>query len=103
MYGFTSFCTCAKSHSGFCFPLKHSNDSAYRQRWPRSDCVGERADLGRRCPYMPENMFLHGTTYRRCVLKAKLIILKLKKVNQTLSQSGNFVRNLEPMETLNQI
>ena len=61
--GFTSFCTCEKSHPGICSPLKHSvvyNGSVCGQRRPRSDCADAQSDLGLRCPHMPEDTFPYG-------------------------------------------
>ena len=62
--------TCAKcaltqslDHPGICLPLKHSivsNDSVCGQRMPWSDYADAQADLGLRCPHMPEETFLHG-------------------------------------------
>ena len=50
-----------KVSSGICFPLKHpvvSNDSvSYGQRRPWSACADAQADLGLRCPHMPEDTF----------------------------------------------
>ena len=39
-----------------------SNDSGSRQRKSWSDCADAQADLGLRCPHMPEDAFLHGAT-----------------------------------------
>ena len=53
--GFTSSCTCAKSHPGICFPLKHSivsNDSVSGQRRSRSDCASAQSHLGICCPHL---------------------------------------------------
>ena len=55
---------CLKSHPGICSPLIHSivsNDSSISgQRRPWSDCADAQADLGLRCPYMPDDTFSHG-------------------------------------------
>ena len=51
---------CAKSHPDICSPLIHSivsNDSVSGQRRPWSDCADAQADLGIRCPHMPETSF----------------------------------------------
>ena len=57
---------CETYHLGLCSPFIHSvvsNDSVGRQWRPRSACADAQADLGLRCPYMPEDMFLawHST------------------------------------------
>ena len=60
MGGFTSCCTCAKSHPGICSPLKHSivsKDSVCGQWRPWSDCAYAQADLGLRCPHFTEGKF----------------------------------------------
>ena len=53
-----------KVSAGICSPLIHSvvsNDSGSGQWRPWSDCADAQADLGLRCPHMPEDMFSHGT------------------------------------------
>ena len=48
MCGFTSSCTCAKSHPGICSPFKQSvvfNDSVCWKRRPWSDCAHVQYDL----------------------------------------------------------
>ena len=42
-----------------------SNDSVCGQRMPWSDCADAQADLGLRCPYMPEDTFSHGAAHFR--------------------------------------
>ena len=62
MCGFTSFCRCAKPHPALCSPVKCSivfNESVCGQRKPWSDCADAQADLGIRCPHMPEDTFSH--------------------------------------------
>ena len=57
MCRFTSFCACARSRSCISSLLIHSlvfNVSVSRQCIPSSDCVDALADLGLRCPHMPE-------------------------------------------------
>ena len=41
-----------------------SNDSVRVQRRPGSDCADAQADLGLRCPQMPEDTFSHGAANR---------------------------------------
>ena len=63
MCAFASSCACTKSYPGIFFPLKHSlaaNDSVCGQQRPWSDFANAQADLGRRCPHMPKDTFLHG-------------------------------------------
>ena len=63
MCGFTSFCTCAKSHLDICSPLKHSiasNDFDCGQRRSWSDCAHAQADLGLCYPHMPADTRSHG-------------------------------------------
>ena len=36
------------------------------------ECADAQADLGFRCPHMPEDMFSHGTDQIYCVLKINL-------------------------------
>ena len=70
MRGFTSSCTCAMFHPGIYSPLKQSivaNDSNCGQRRPWSDCADAQANLGLRCPHMPEDTFSHGTAHLRTV------------------------------------
>ena len=60
------------SHPVICYPLIHSvvsNDSVSGQRRPWSDCADAQADLGFRCPHMPDMFFffvffLHCLTIR---------------------------------------
>ena len=55
MCGFTSSCTCAKSHPGIYSPFKHSivaNDSVCELRRPWSDCAFVQSVLGLRCTHM---------------------------------------------------
>ena len=64
MCGFISFRTSSNSHTGICSPLKHSivsNESVSGQWRPWSDCADGQADLGIRCPHMPEYTFSHDT------------------------------------------
>ena len=52
-----------KVSSGLCCPFIHSvvsNDSVIGVQRPWSDCTNAQADLGLRCPYMPEDMFSHS-------------------------------------------
>ena len=61
---FTSSCIIAKYNPGLCSPLKHSivpSNSVCGQRRPCSDCVDAQADLGLRCPHMPEDTFSYGS------------------------------------------
>ena len=53
----------AQSHLGICSPLIYSivfNDSVSWQRRSWSDCADTQADLGLRCPHMPEDTFSIG-------------------------------------------
>ena len=54
-------CACAMYHPGLCSPFIHfvSNDCVSGQWMPWSDCADALADLGLRCPHLPEDMFLH--------------------------------------------
>ena len=82
MYRVTSSYTCAKSHPGICSPLKQSivsNHSVCRQWRPGSDCVDAQADLGLRCPHMPEATFSHGAAK----LKAHICIILLGRMQMT--------------------
>ena len=65
MRGFTSSCTCAKSHPGICSPLKRiiANDFVCEQQRPWLDCADAQADLGLRCSYVPEDTFWHGEAH----------------------------------------
>ena len=89
MRRFRSFYACAKYHPGHCCPLiqavvSHYSDSRqWRPRsacadgqqavvshysdsgqWrPWSDCADAQADLGLRCPHMPEDTFSHGAAH----------------------------------------
>ena len=57
MHRFRFIPRCAKSDPGICSPLIHSivaNDSVSGQRRPRSDCADAQADLGLRCPHVPD-------------------------------------------------
>ena len=52
--------TRAQSHPGICFPMMHSivsSDYGSEQWRSWSDCADAQADLGIRCPHMPENTF----------------------------------------------
>ena len=63
MHRIISSCACAKYHPGLCYPFIHfviSKDSVNGQWRPWSDCADAQADLGLRCPHMPEYTFLHG-------------------------------------------
>ena len=54
---------CAKSYWGICSKLIQSvvsNDFVSGHRRSLSDCADAQADLGHRCPYMPEDTFLQG-------------------------------------------
>ena len=56
---------CAKTHPVIWFPLRHSiisNDFVSGQWRPWSDCADAQADLGLRCPHMPENTYSHGAS-----------------------------------------
>ena len=68
---FQSPCACAKYHPGLCSPFIHSvvlNDSSSGQWRPWSDCADAQADLGLRCPHMPEDTFSQGETRKVFVL-----------------------------------
>ena len=59
-------CTCATYYPGICSTFIHSvisNDSVNGQWRPWSACADAQADLGLRCPHMPENLFSHGEVY----------------------------------------
>ena len=52
-----------KYSPGICSSFIHSivpNDSVNGQRRSESDCADAQADLGIRCPHMPEDRFSHG-------------------------------------------
>ena len=60
--GFISSCACAKSQSYICSRSKHSiifRDYVCGQRMLWLACVDAQADLGFRCPHIPEDMFSH--------------------------------------------
>ena len=64
MRKFRSSCTCAKYHPSFA-PFIHSivpNDSVSSEWRPWSDCADTQAELGHRCPHMPEDIS-HGTVH----------------------------------------
>ena len=42
-----------------------SNDSGSEQRTSRSNCAEAQADLGLRCPHMPDDMFSHDVAHTR--------------------------------------
>ena len=66
---------CAKSHPCICSQLIHSivsDDSVSGQRRPRSDCADAQADLGLRCPHMPEDAFSHGEAHIYIISYTKL-------------------------------
>ena len=71
-----SSCECAKYQPGLCSPFmqsKESNDSVSGQWRPWSDCADAQADLGLRCPHMPEGTFSHGTAHIwACACRNKL-------------------------------
>ena len=63
---FRSSCACAKSRADPCSPFLHSvvsNDSVSGQGKPWSDCADAQADMGLRCPHMPEDKFPHGAAH----------------------------------------
>ena len=65
-----SSCACAKYLSGLCSPIMHtvvSNDYVGGQRRLWSDWADAQADLGLRCPHMPEGMFPYGVAQMRSV------------------------------------
>ena len=60
---FSSSCARATNQPNICSAFIHSivsNDSVSGQWRPWSACVDTQADLGLRCPHMPENTFSHG-------------------------------------------
>ena len=60
-----------KIWSGNCCPLKRSivsNASVCGQQKPRIHCASAQADLGFRCPHMPEDTFLHGEAELRYIV-----------------------------------
>ena len=62
MYGFTSYCSCAKSRPDIGSPLKHSIvciNFVIGQWKPWSDCADVPADSGIRYPHMREDTFLY--------------------------------------------
>ena len=65
MCGFTSSCTCAKTHPGICSPLKLivANDSVSGQQRPKSDFADAQSDLGLRCLHMPEDTLSKGAAH----------------------------------------
>ena len=57
---------CAIYHLSLCSPFIHfvvSNDLISGQSRPWSDCTDVQADLGLRCPHMPEDTFLLGVAH----------------------------------------
>ena len=55
-------CTCIKYHPGLYYQFIRSlvsNDYVHGHWWPCSDCSNAQADLGLRCPHIPEDTFLH--------------------------------------------
>ena len=60
---FRSSFACAKYHPSLCSPFIHSvvSDDFVSGQWrPWSDCADAQADLGLRCPHMPDDTFLLG-------------------------------------------
>ena len=68
MRRFRSSCACAKYQPGLWSPLINSsisNDSLSGQWRPRSACAYAQADLGLRCPHVPEDTFTHGAAHMK--------------------------------------
>ena len=64
-----------KSHPGICSPLKHSkvsNNSVCGQLRPRSDYTDAQADLGLRCPHMPEDTFSYSAAHIKMLTPSML-------------------------------
>ena len=81
MRSFRSSCACAKYHPGVCSPFIHSivsNDSVNERGRPWSDCADAHADLGLRCPHMPEDTFSHGVDDKASFLTRTLFVFYLK-------------------------
>ena len=63
MRRFRSSYACIKYHLGLCSPFIHfvvSNDSVKGQWRPWSDCADAQADLGLRCPHIPEDITIYS-------------------------------------------
>ena len=63
MCRFRSSCACAKYHPGLHSLIIHSvvsSDSVSGLWRPWTDCANAQADLGLRCPHVPEDKFSHG-------------------------------------------
>ena len=67
---------CAKSPTGISFLLIQYmvfSDSVNGKRWPWSDCANAQADLGLRCPHLPDDTFSHGATQLFCRIEKYVI------------------------------
>ena len=59
----------AQSHPGICSPLIHSivsNGSISGQQRPCLDCADAQAELGLRCPHMPDESFSNDEAHIGC-------------------------------------
>ena len=75
MCGFTSSCTCAISSGHLLFI-----QTLYCIQWrPWSDCADAQADLGLRCPYMPEERFrmAHMTIHNSIWSTTAVIVIRM--------------------------
>ena len=97
-------CACAKYHPDFCSPLEHSiasNDSVWGERMPRSDCANMQADMGLRCPHMPEDTFLYDMTLllrslctspkNRSFYTTVILTCRRNKYKQDISSKPNLI------------
>ena len=83
---------CAKYHSGICSPLIHSivsSDSVSGLRRPWSDYADAQADLGLRCPHMPEDIFSHDAVLLEFILSC-LVYIPNYLSQTTVTQNNNF-------------
>ena len=74
--------TRAKSHQSICSPFIHSvvsNDSVSGHWRPWSDCMNAQADLGPRCPHMPEETFSHIAAHMYLLFTTEQVLLFLQQ------------------------
>ena len=92
MRRFRSSCACVKYHPGFYSPFIHSvvsNDSVSWKWRTWSDYADVQADLGLRCPHMPEDTFSHGSTHLINYAPGSVIPADLNNNNNDKNNSNN--------------
>ena len=92
---FISSCACAKSRADPCSPFLHSvvsNDSVSGQGKPWSDCADAQADMGLRCPHMPEDKFPHGAAHAARPMPRNVRKRQFWHVGQTKTQISLRIR-----------